>query len=88
MTETQRQAQATVRVSVTFEALKDAIRQLCLEDKLQLAAELDSQILQEEEERYGPSQEEAAVAEEARAAFRAGDYVTFDEYLAERRRRE
>ena len=80
--------QQRVKLSVTFEALLEAIQQLRLEDKLRLAGELDRQILREEDELYGSSPEEEAAAEEARAAFRAGDYVTLDEYLAERRRRE
>ena len=86
-TETQRQAQATIRVSVTFDALKDAIRQLCLEDKLRLAAELDEQILEEEDRTLEPDPEEEARVAQARRDYEAGDYVTFDQYDAERRGR-
>ena len=78
----------SITLSVTLEALVETISQLCLEDKLWLAGELDRQILQEEDELYGSSPEEEARVEEARRAFEAGDYVTIDELRAELRDRQ
>ncbi len=81
-------ARETIKVSVTFEALLEAASQLTLDDKLRLVGALDEQILEEEEDRYGLSPEAQQQIEEARAAYEAGDYVTLDEYLAERGGRE
>ncbi len=80
--------QQRVKLSVTFEALLEAIQQRSLEDKLRLAGEFDRQILREEDELYRSSPEEEARVEEARRAFEAGDYVTIDELRAELRDRQ
>ena len=80
--------QQAIKLSVTFESLLEAIGQLTLEDKLRLAAALDEQIIEEEDARFGLSPETQQQIEEARREYEAGDYVTLDEYRAERRARE
>lgn len=73
-------AAGTVKLTVSFDALIEAITMLSVEEKRRLMELLDDQLMEEE----GGPEEEAAVAE-ARAQFEAGEYVTLDEYLAERK---
>jgi len=76
--------QATVRLSISFESLVKSVRELGLKEKRLLWELLDEQMAQVEEELW--EQDAAAQAEirEARAAYQAGDYVTIDEYIAQR----
>lgn len=78
----------TVQVSVPIESLLAAVAQLSLEDKRRLWETLDQEIMDAEDELLERDPALRAEIEEARAAYEAGDYVTFDQYFAERRGRE
>lgn len=70
--------------SNSVESLASAISTLALEDKEKLLSIIEQQIFESEEESYEESAETVAEIQAARAAYEAGDYVTFDEYLANR----
>ena len=71
--------QESVRLLIPFESLVDSVAQLSLRDKLRLWELLDEQIAQAEEEAWEQDPTVQAEIREARAAYRAGDYVTIDE---------
>jgi hypothetical protein len=73
-------ATGSVRLEIPFEALVAAISGLSVEEKRQVMAMLDDQLMEEE----GSPEEEVAVAE-AHAQFEAGEYVTLDDYIAGKR---
>jgi hypothetical protein len=77
--------QETVKLWIPFEALLDSVRELGLKDKRRLWELLDEQMAQAEEEMWEQEQAVQAEIQEARAAYQAGDYVTIDEYIAQRR---
>jgi hypothetical protein len=77
--------QETVKLWIPFEALVDSVRELSLKDKRRLWELLDEQMAQAEEELWERDQAIQAEIREARAAYQAGDYVTIDEYMAQRR---
>jgi hypothetical protein len=77
--------QETVKLWVPFEALLDSVRELGLKDKRRLWELLDEQMAQAEEEMWEQEQAVQAEIQEARAAYQAGDYVTIDEDIAQRR---
>jgi len=72
-------AQDSVRLLIPFESLVDSVAELSLKDKLRLWELLDEQIAQAEEEAWEQDPTVQAEIREARAAYRAGDYVTIDE---------
>jgi hypothetical protein len=78
-------AQETVRLLIPFEALADSVTGLSLKDKRRLWELLDEQMAQAEEELWERDPAVQAEIQEARSAYQAGDYVTIDEYIAQRR---
>jgi hypothetical protein len=66
-------AQETVKLLIPFEALADSVAELTLEGKRRLWG-----LLWERD----PTVQ--AEIREARAAYQAGDYVTIDEYIAQK----
>jgi len=80
-------AQETVKLLIPFEALADSVTGLSLKDKRRLWELLDEQMAQAEEELWERDPAFQAEIQEARAAYQAGDYVTIDEYIAQRRGR-
>ncbi len=76
--------QETVKLWIPFEALVDSVRELSLKDKRRLWELLDEQMAQAEEEMWERGQAVQAEIQEARVAYQAGDYVTIDEYIAQR----
>ncbi len=71
----------TVNLSIPFEALVTAIQSLSLEQQQQLREILEDQLFEAEEDwEYSP--EIMAEVTEAKTAYHAGDYMTFDEYLS------
>jgi hypothetical protein len=78
-------AQESVRLLIPFESLVDSVVELSLRDKLRLWELLDEQIAQAEEEAWEQDPTVQAEIREARAAYQAGDYVTIDEYIIQRR---
>ena len=77
-------SQATVKLLVPFESLVESVRDLSLEEKRMLWEVLDEQIAQVEEELWEKDPAVQAEIREARAAYQAGDYITIDEYIAQR----
>jgi hypothetical protein len=72
----------TINLTILLENLTDAICSLDLEQKHQLLEILEQKIFEEEEETYEDDSETIAEIEIIRAEYKAGDYVTLDEYLA------
>jgi hypothetical protein len=77
-------AQETVTLSVPFAALANSVTSLSLKDKLVLWQLLDEQIAQAEEDEWEHDPTIQAEIREAHATYHAGDYVTIDEYIAQR----
>ena len=78
-------AQESVRLLIPIESLVDSVAELSLRDKLRLWELLDQQIAQAEEEVWEQDPTVQAEIQKARAAYQAGDYMTIDEYIAQRR---
>ena len=74
----------TVRLQIPFASLVDAIASLELEEKQQLWQLLGEEIAQAEEDLMGQDPAVQAEIQEARTAFQAGDYLTLEEYIAQR----
>ena len=74
-------AQETVKLLIPFEALADSVRELSLEDKRRIWELLDAQIAQAEERVWEHDPTVRAEIREACAAFKAGDYMSIDEYV-------
>jgi hypothetical protein len=75
-------ARKPVQMSIPFESLLAAVAHLSLEDKQTLFQLLNEEMAQVEEEVWEQDSSVASEIQEARAAYRAGDYVTIDEYIA------
>jgi hypothetical protein len=75
--------QETVTLSVPFEALVSSIANLTLKDKLRLWKLIEEQIALAEEEALEQDPVVLAEIREARAAYRTGDYMTIDDYVAQ-----
>jgi hypothetical protein len=80
-------AEESVKLLVSFDSLVDSIAGLDLKEKLQLWKLLGEQLAQAEEEAFEHDPVAQAEMREARAAYGAGDYVTIDEYVDQRRKR-
>lgn len=77
-------AHGTVKLAIPITSLLDTVAELSLKDKRRLLAMLEEQIAQTEEERWDQDPKVQAEIREARDAYRAGDCVTVDEYIARR----
>lgn len=77
-------AHGTVKLAVPFTSLLDTVAELSLKDKRRLLSLLEEQIAQADEEKLDRDPKVRAEIQEARAAYRAGDYVSVDEYVARR----
>ena len=71
----------TINLTIPLETLTDALCSLDLEQKRQLLEILEQKIFEEEEETYEDDSETIAEIETIRAEYKAGDYLTLDEYL-------
>ncbi len=80
-------ARGKVSLEVPFESLEASLAGLDLKDKLRLWQLLEEQIAQSEEDTWERDPAFEAAIREARAAYDAGDYLTFDDYVAQRRRK-
>lgn len=78
-------AQENVKLVIPFESLVESIAELSPRDKLRLWELLDLQLAQAEEEVWEQDPTVQAEIREARTDYHAGDYVTIDEYIAQRR---
>ena len=74
----------TVNLQVPIESLITAIDALKLEDQQKLLEILEQKIFEAEEDSYEEDAETTAEIEAVEAEYDAGDYVTFDSYLASR----
>jgi hypothetical protein len=78
----------TVQLQIPFESLVNAIASLGLEEKRKLWEMLDEQIAEADDNLLEEDPTIQAEIEEARAAYQAGDYLTLDEYIAQRSRKD
>jgi hypothetical protein len=76
-------AENTVKVEISFRSLLEAVSSLDPSEKRQLWEVLDSELFQDEED----SPEDIAEIQAAYADYEAGDYMTFEEYSAQRAQR-
>ncbi len=75
----------TVSLSIPFESLAKAIKDLSLDEKYRLWELLEEQIAQTEEEKLEQDSSVQAEIEAARKEYQAGDYETVDEYVERRK---
>jgi hypothetical protein len=76
-------AENTVKLEIQFESLLAAVSSLKTAEKHRLLEMLEEELFEDDDLENDP--ETMADIEAARADYAAGDYITFDEYLAERR---
>jgi hypothetical protein len=72
----------TVNLTVPFEAIVDSITQLPLPEKRILWELLEEEIAAAEEALWEQDPAFQAELQEARAAYKAGDYVSLDAYIS------
>lgn len=72
----------TVKVEISFRSLLEAVSDLNLSEKRQLWEVLDAELFDDED-----SPEDIAEIQAAYADYEAGDYVTLQEYAAQRSQR-
>ncbi len=75
----------TVSLSIPFESLAEAIKDLSLDEKYRLWELLEEQIAQTEEAKLEQDSSIQAEIEAARKEYQVGDYETIDEYVARRK---
>jgi hypothetical protein len=73
----------TLKVNISFQSLLEAISSLGIADKHQLWVLLEAELFPDDED----SPEDIAEIQAARADYEAGDYTTFEQYLAQRSNR-
>lgn len=73
----------TVKVDISFRSLLEAISSLNIAEKHQLWKLLEAELFPDDED----STEDIAEIQAARADYKAGDYMTFDEYKVQRAER-
>lgn len=73
----------TVKVDISFQALLAAISSLEIAEKHKLWEFLEAELFPDDED----SPEDIAEIQAARADYKAGDYTTFDQYMADRSNR-
>lgn len=73
-------AENIVKVDISFQSLLEAISSLEIAEKHQLLGILKAELFSDNED----SPEDIAEIQAARADYKAGDYMTFDEYKAHR----
>lgn len=74
----------TVTTTLTFDALLEAVAQLSIEEKRRLADVIDQQLF-EEDDAWEQDPDIRAGVDQARAEYEAGDYISWEEYVASRR---
>jgi hypothetical protein len=73
-------AENIVKVDISFQSLLEAISSLGVAEKHRLLKLLEAELFPDDED----SPEDVAEIQAARADYTAGDYMTFDEYRAQR----
>lgn len=77
---------ATFKLQLSLQDLAEAIASLDLEEKRQLQEMIEQQIFEAEEDLYEDNPDTQAEIQAVRAEYEAGEYLTMDEYLADRSR--
>ncbi|MBN3963619.1 hypothetical protein [Nostoc sp. NMS8] len=75
---------AIVKLQLSLETLAEAISSLDLTEKRQLQELIEQQIFEDEEALYEDDAETLAEIEAVRAEYKDGEFVTIDQYLANR----
>lgn len=70
----------TVKVDISFQSLLEAISSLGISERYKIWEFLEAELFASEDD----SPEDIAEIEAARADYKAGDYTTFDRYMAQR----
>jgi hypothetical protein len=73
---------AIIKLQLSLEHLLEAISSLDLTEKLQIQEMIEQQIFEAEEAQYEDDPETQAEIQAVREEYAAGEYSTFDEYLA------
>lgn len=73
-------AENTVKVEISFQSLLKAILSLGIAERYKLLEFLESELFPNEDD----SPEDIAEIQAARADYQAGDYTTFEQYMAQR----
>ena len=73
-------AENTVKIDISFQSLLEAILSLEMAEKHKLWKLLETELFSDEDD----SPEDIAEIQAARADYKAGDYTTFDQYMAQR----
>lgn len=75
---------ATIKLQLSLDNLIEAITSLDLQEKCSIREVIEQQIFEAEEEFYKEDSETIAEIQSVRAEYETGEYLTFDQYLAER----
>lgn len=76
-------AENKVKVDISFQALLEAVSSLGTAEKHQILELLQTELFPDDED----SPEDIAAIQAARADYQAGNYTTFDQYMAQRANR-
>ncbi len=79
--------QETVKLLIPFDSLMNSIAKLSIGDKRRLWELLDQEMAQIEEEAWEQDPTTQAEIQEARTSYQSGDYVTIDDYIAQRHKK-
>jgi hypothetical protein len=79
--------QESVELLIPFESLVKSITKLHMKDKFQLWELLDEQMAHAEEKAWEEDPSVQDEIQEARTAYQEGNYVTVNEYIAQRRKK-
>ncbi len=77
---------ATVNISIPFQSLKDSISKISMDEKIQIADILECEIIKE----FDILEQNKKVKQEikdARKAYKAGEFLTLDDYLSKRKKK-
>jgi len=77
----------TIQLNIPFDSLVNAITALDIEEKVKLLNLLETEISQLEEDHLEDNPTVLQEIEEARMAYRAGEYQTLDQFMAARKRK-
>jgi hypothetical protein len=73
----------TVKVNISFQSLLDTVSSLKVSEKHQLLEHLEAELFADDED----TESEMSEIKAARQEYQAGEYITFDRYLAQRENR-
>jgi hypothetical protein len=73
----------TVKVNISFQSLLETVSSLKVSEKHQLLEYLEAELFADDED----TEAEMSEIKAARQEYQAGEYITFDRYLAQRENR-